>query len=286
MDTSKAILDLLSYFAVFKLALTHQEILSLIAVKSSYHAVGSSLAELIEQHKVQKIGNFYGLYGVSYPNPLDQKARSLKLLKKARRWSKLFAWLPFIKSIVVVNSVSFGNVNKKSDIDFLIVTKPNRIYITKGILRYTLKALSQLETVKKKARRFSLGMFLTTYGVNFKKDIMKTNQPHLPYWLIMAKPVYGASCWYGLIKSKAGLDKRFPNYPWPQVGLNVYSGGLYLLDIIDEIGYKKHLRHTASQPKNKTARAFIRLRPDIINLHAQDKSTQIAKKYYLLRSKF
>ncbi len=184
---------------------------------------------------------------------------------------------------MVVNSLSYGNVTRRSDIDFLIVTKPNRVYLTKGILMYSLKFLSQLETAKKKARRFSLGMFLTTNGVNFKNDIMKTNEPHLAYYLIMAKPIYGAKCWYGLIKNQAGLTKRFPNYSWSLTGLNIYPKGLSLFDIIDEIGYHKHLKHTASQPKNKKSQAFIRLRPDIINLHALERSTEIAMDYQQIR---
>lgn len=284
--TRSDILDLMSYFAVFNLQLTIDEILSLMPTKIGYYVLKSNLDYLVKSKKLKKTGKYYGLCSVIYPSPLDLQVMTKRLTKKAKRWARFFAILPFIKSIVVVNSVSFGNVHKDSDIDFLIITKPNRIYLTKGILMYSLKFLGRLETIKKKASRFSLGMFLDTNGVNFKKDIMKTNYPHLDYWLIMAKPIYGAQNWYGLIRNKAKLSERFPNYKWPKTSLNIYPKGLSLFDLIDEIGYRKHLKHTASQSKNSTPSAFIRLRPDIINLHALDKSSEIALRYKKIRDSF
>ncbi len=285
MELEPAILDLLAYFAVFRLPLAEAEISQLLPIKTSHLAVRDAIKELIRNEKVRITGHYLGLKGVKYSNRDELMKRQAKLISKARRWSYIFRALPYIKSVVVVNSGSFGNVHHQSDIDLLIVTKPNRTYIAKGTLMYFLRFMRQLENEQNKAAKFSLGMFLTTAGVDSKKDIMKQNDPHLLYWLVMARPVYGASIWYGLLKKDKYAFESLPNYVWPSTDIHVYANGLRILDRLDDRGYRVHLKHTSRQPKSHTDKAFIRVRPDIINLHALDKSTEIAAKYHQIREK-
>lgn len=285
MELADAILDLLAYFAVFRLPLAEAEINRLLPIKTSHLAVRDTIKELIKKNKLRIIGDYLGLRDIKYPNRNQLIKRQTKLLAKAKRWSYLFRLLPYVKSVVVVNSTGFGNVHAASDIDLLVVTKPNRVYIAKGTLMYGLRLVGQLETAGKSAGKFSLGMFLTTAGVNSQKDIMKQNQPHLLYWLVMAKPVYGASIWYGLLKKDKYTFEALPNYVWPATDIHVYANGLRLLDRLDDRGYRVHLKHTSRQPKTHSDKAFIRVRPDIINLHALDKSSEIADKYHQIRKK-
>lgn len=285
-DLAGSVLDLLAYFAVFHLPLAEVEINQLLPIKTSHLAVRDVIKDLIKKEKIRIIGDHLGLKGIKYPNRDKQLKRQAKLLAKAKRWSYLFRLLPYVKSVVVVNSVSFGNIHETSDIDLLVVTKPNRAYIAKGTLMYGLRLFGQLETATKSAGKFSLGMFLTTAGVNSQKDIMKQNNPHLLYWLAMAKPVYGASIWYGLLKKDKYTFESLPSYVWPSTDIHVYANGLYLFDRLDDRGYRVHLKHTSRQPKAHTNQAFIRVRPDIINLHALDKSDEIAAKYRQIRRKY
>lgn len=286
MELKAAIINLLAYFAVFRLPLAEAEINQLLPLTTGHLAVRNAIKELIKSGQIRIIDDFLGLKGVKYDNRNELAKHQAKLLAKARRWSYCFRLLPFVKSVVVVNSVAMGNVHQQSDIDLLIVTKPNRIFLTKGILMYGLKLVRQLETANKKATKFSLGMFLTTSGIDTNKDMMKQNQPHLLYWLTMAKPVYGASIWYGLLKRDGYAFRALPNYIWPKTDIHVYANGIHMLDKIDDRGYRVHLKHTSKQPKTHSQQAFIRVRPDIINLHALDKSEEIATKYEQIRSKF
>lgn len=286
MEVKNAILDILAYWTVFRLPLAEAEINQLLHLKTGHLAVRDAVKELLAEGKLRLAGDYLGLKGIKYANRDELVRRQTKLLAKARRWSYFFRLLPFIKAVVVVNSASFGNVTPDSDIDLLIVTKPNRIYLAKAVLMYGLRFLRQLETSQKKAGRFSLGMFLTTAGVDMKRDMMKTNEPHLCYWLAMAKPVYGASIWYGLLKKDGYAFGQLPNYVWPKTDIHVYANGLRWLDPLDDRGYRVHLKHTSRQPKTHTDKAFVRVRPDIINLHALDKSGEIAEKYHEIRARY
>jgi len=276
----QAILRLAAYYGVFALPLSEAEINQLIDIKVGHLAVRDALKSLVEDGTlVLDEEGYYRLADQSYVSRNKALKRQEKLLGKARSWAKLFGLLPFVKSVVVVNSAAIGNVRADSDIDLLIVTTPNRAYVAKGMLMYGLKLARQLETRKRKAERFSLGMFVTTAGVNWQRDIMAVNEPHLGYWLMLAKPVYGAAVWQELLRSSEYVTETFPNYVWPKTNTRIYSNGISWLDQLDNRGYKKHLKHTAGQPKMHTKEAFVRVRPDIINLHALDQSSKIAGIY-------
>jgi len=235
---------------------------------------------------VQCIDNLFGLKGYKYTSQKIPRARRAALIKKAQRWSLLMRLIPAVKSIVVINSVAYGNVHKDSDIDLFIVTSPNRIFLTKGFLMYFLKLIKQLEDQQVSAGRFSLGMFVTTKGVKLEKDMMKVNNPDLAPRMITGIPVYGADTWYGILKNDPYMQAQLPNYIWPKTSIRIYGSGIKLLDKLDDIGYRRHLSHTASQPKTHHPDAFIRVRPDIINLHHKGTSAQIAEKWQTIRSNY
>jgi predicted nucleotidyltransferase len=281
----EGVLDLLAYFAVWGLMLDFDTLYQYLQVNTSNLAVKKQLNSLIKRKRVKQVDSLYGLANHPYPSQKKQKQLQADLLKKARRWSLLFRLIPSVKAVVVINSAAYGNVHKDSDIDLFIITSPNRIFITKGLLMYGLKALKQLEDGKQSAGKFSLGMFLTTHGGKFEKDIMKVNEPDLPYRMITGIPTYGAGVWYDILKKDPYLSRTLPNYTWPKTSLRIYGAGWQHLDRLDNLGYRRHLRHTANQPKSHAEQAFIRVRPDIINLHHKGTSAQIAEQWQGIRNK-
>lgn len=285
-ELRSAVLDVLAYFAVWRWPVRETEIFELIPIRTNQLAVRDVLKKLIKDGIVVQTDSLIKLKGKSYLNRPAQTKKQAVYLKKAKNWSRLFGLLPFVRAVLVVNSASFGVVHKDSDIDLMIITDPNRIYLAKGILMYCLKFFGQLETKDKKAMRFSLGMFLTTGGINMKRDMMKINQPHLWYWLMMAKPVWGADIWYDLLKRDTVVVNRFPNKMWPKTDVRIPGVSWRTLDSIDNYGYRQHLRHTAAQPKNQSEEAFVRIRPDIINLHARSgiELGKIVQKYDKIRN--
>lgn len=285
-EVSSSVLDLLAYFAVMNIRLDFDTLYSYLPIKTGHLVVKKQLRSLIRQGKVQCIDNLFGLKGYKYTSQKIPRARRAALIKKAQRWSLLMRLIPAVKSIVVINSVAYGNVHKDSDIDLFIVTSPNRIFLTKGFLMYFLKLIKQLEDQQVSAGRFSLGMFVTTKGVKLEKDMMKVNNPDLAPRMITGIPVYGADTWYGILKNDPYLQAQLPNYIWPKTSIRIYGSGIKLLDKLDDIGYRRHLSHTASQPKTHHPDAFIRVRPDIINLHHKGTSAQIAEKWQTIRSNY
>ncbi len=273
------IVSLLAYFAVMDLMLDFNTLYAYLQIRSGQLMVKAQLSKLIKNGRVKQHKNYYGLINHSYPGQAKTDIMQAKLLKKAKRWGRAMGLVPFIRSVVVVNSAAYGNVHPQSDIDLLIITSPNRVFVVKGLLMFVLKSLRQLEDQFESAGRFSLGMFMTTKGAKMEKDMMKVNNPHLAYWLITARPVYGPGVWYGILKNDPYIQSKLPNYIWDKSSVRIYTSGLKIIDKLDDIGYRRHLRHTASQPKSYHPDAFIRVRPDIINLHHKGTSDVIANKW-------
>lgn len=283
-EIREAILDELAYFAIMGLRVDFDNIYSYLPIRASHLAVKKQLNNLIKRGRVKLVGGKYGLSKVKYSADKPRLDMQADLLKKAKRWSNLFRLIPSVKSIAVVNSVAYGNVHEESDIDLFIITSPNRIFLTKGFLMYFLKSIRQLEDHHNSAGRFSLGMFLTTKGVRLDRDMMKVNEPDLVYRMITAKPLYGSDIWFSIIKNDPYVSSKLPNYVWPKMPMYVHGTGIKLLDRLDDIAYRKHLKHTASQAKTHHPDAFVRVRPDIINLHHKGTSHIIAEKWTKIRS--
>lgn len=278
-DVKLAVLDMATYFAVFNLPVSMERLVNYLPVRANHLAVAEAVRELILEKKLQRIGDAYGLRGMRYVRVDSRGLAREALLKRARRIGRLIGLLPFVQAVVVVNSVALGNVHDESDIDFLIVTTPGRIFVAKGILWKLSQWLRLLETEERKAGQISLGMFMTTRGVPVERDIMLMNDPHLIYWLLTAEPVYGRKIWSEILQASPYVRTRTPNMVWPRGGKTIDRIGFRWLDSWDDRGYRIHLKHTSQQAHNQQPTSFVRIRPDIINLHAKSKTPGIAESY-------
>ncbi len=150
LSVEAAVLDVITYFAVFEVLVGLPQINDLLPVKASHLAVQAAVRELIRQRKVQRLGDGYGLTQLTYAGAEKRAAHREELLNRARQAGRIIGALPFVKAVVVVNSVAIGNVHADSDIDLLIVTTPARVFVAKGLIWQTMKITRQLETAERK----------------------------------------------------------------------------------------------------------------------------------------
>ncbi|MDQ5944006.1 MAG: hypothetical protein QG658_72 [Patescibacteria group bacterium] len=279
----EAILDMVAYFGIFGLPVTNERLVGLLSVKASHLAVQSIAQDMVRSGELVMVEDCYGLAGVEYRGIEMMAMRREALMRKAHRVGRIIGLLPFIKAVSVINSVAIGNVHEDSDIDLLIVTTPGRVFVAKGLLWKVFHWLRIIETEERKAGQFSLGMFLTTRGVMFERDIMQENEPDLVYRLMTVEPVYGARRWYEILRASPYMKAAVPNYIWPTGNRTIDRSGWKMFDRLDDRGYRIHLKHTSTQKKNLLPEAFVRVRPDIINLHALDQTRDIAQRWRKLR---
>ena len=97
--------------------------------------------------------------GANFSINLKNIEISKKFLKKAKKYLPFLRFLPFIRAVAVVNSVSFGSADEKSDIDLFIITKNKHIWTARIFTTFFLHILGVRRHGKKISGRFCLSFF-------------------------------------------------------------------------------------------------------------------------------
>lgn len=96
----------------------------------------TELDNLIQDQIIRKVDDFY-----IYANDLESVTKRLKgnlqaqkALVIAEKRAKFIAQFPYVKAVGVSGSLSKGYYDDESDIDFFVITKPNKLWICRTIL--------------------------------------------------------------------------------------------------------------------------------------------------------
>lgn len=277
-----SVLEIVTYFSLFDVPVSMERLVAYLPVKANHLAVAAAIRDLIVAKRVVRIGDEYGLKGHAYTDRKAQLKLQATLLERARNVGALLGSIPFVKSVVVVNSVALGNVATDCDIDLLVVTTPGRIFIAHRLISLLLR----LDRARSgDGGHIDLDTLITIRGVALDRDIMRTPEPHLRYWLLTAVPVYGEKRWAEILQGSSYFQDKAPNTLWPRGGRTIDRWSWRWLDTFDDRRYRRFLKRNSQNSETQSERAFIRIRPDIINIHTNDKSTEIAKRWETKRSK-
>ncbi|WP_284653702.1 nucleotidyltransferase domain-containing protein [Flavobacterium terrisoli] len=131
METLKTIL----YFSIFRYPLKIEEIHSY----TNYESISDTereLQHLIEEKILIKVDDFY-VYGSDLDSVIKRLRGNMyagRALKIARQKAKFIAKFPFVKAVGVSGSLSKGYYDNGSDIDFFVVTEPNKLWLCRTFL--------------------------------------------------------------------------------------------------------------------------------------------------------
>lgn len=142
-----------------------------------------------------------------------QRARdSAPLLARAHRLSQLISSTPNILAIYLTGSLALHNASSHADIDFMIITQPNRLWTTRLLLTlYTsLLGLRRTPHSTRNTARLCLNLYLTpsTYHLPASKQSLYT-----AYELIQAVPLYDPhNTRADLLSANAWITDYLPNW--------------------------------------------------------------------------
>lgn len=131
MESLKTIL----YFSIFRYPLTLEEIHS-YTNNASVNETNNELVTLISEDIISKIDTFY-VYNKDFDSVtkrLKGNIQAQKVLSIAKKRANYIAKFPFVMAVGVSGSLSKGYYDNKSDIDFFVITKPNKLWICRTFL--------------------------------------------------------------------------------------------------------------------------------------------------------
>lgn len=161
----KAILRTLAYADVFDYPLTSQEIYQFLITKksNSYSDFQKALNKIkMNDRRVETSGDYFFLKGRKKIVSLRKKREkwSRKKIKFAEKVAGILRLIPWIKLIGITGALAMNNADKEDDIDFLIITTQNRLWLTRGLVVSFLRLTRIYRRPEKIKDRICPNMFL------------------------------------------------------------------------------------------------------------------------------
>ena len=200
----REVLKTLLYFNIFRYPLTNREILDNLSIKVTEDTLAPTLVSLIEKKIIHVENDFYFISGQK--NIVSRRIKGNKLatqyLKHAHKVCSVVSKFPFIRGIYISGSLSKNYMHEKGDIDYFVITKPNRLWLAKGILAMTKKIF--LFNSKK---YFCFNYFIDSEHLEIPDKNLFTAKEL--YHLI---PIYNAELFQKMLSSNKWAKDFLPNF--------------------------------------------------------------------------
>jgi hypothetical protein len=199
------VLRTIIYYDIFNYPLTESDIMTNCGLSNTTsQPCSNALQYLVDKKIVYNLGEYYSLNDnyAAVERRIKGNDEAKKWLKKSRRFSRLISWFPFVRGISLSGSLSKGFVNEDPDIDYFIITKPNRLWIARTLL-IGFKKIFLLNSYK----YFCLNYFVT-------QDHMEIEEKNLFTATEIATmiPVFGKHVKKSFFESNQWIREFFPHF--------------------------------------------------------------------------
>lgn len=130
------ILKALTYFNIFNYPLTKEEIRNFSGSYVGEEGFEAALHKMVFEKIIFRINGFYSLQNdpLVIEKRIKGNDRAKKLLPKAIDIGAFLYRFPFVRAVGISGSLSKNYADENADIDFFIITKSNRLWISRTIL--------------------------------------------------------------------------------------------------------------------------------------------------------
>lgn len=202
-----AIYKTVMFFDVLDYCLTAEELRGrLIGFRASSEEISLGLAMCA---KIETDGMYYYLKGRGELVRLRNENESFHsdMLHRAEKLKWIFSVTPFLQGVYVCNTLAMTQARPGSDIDVFVVTRRNRLFIARTWLLILTQLLGVRRHGDKIEGRLCLSFFVDEGHVDLSELLLKPYDIYFAYWLLLLKPVVGAS---SLLGSNPWVKTYFP----------------------------------------------------------------------------
>lgn len=186
----EAILKLIAFFDLFDFPLTLKEAnfyLHILSRDGNIFLLSDTLLKLdnlIKEGRLDLADGFYFLPGREAITAVRRKRYnySLRKLKIAKRFVRLFSVFPFVRRVALANSIGFYNLRDESDIDFFVVTARNKIFLSRLFCTGLAKILNKRPNAKTKRDKICLSFYISEDGPKLDDLKLADGDPYFDFW--------------------------------------------------------------------------------------------------------
>lgn len=202
----KSVIKTLAYYDIFEYPLTAEEIYQNLGTNSvSSLDVLNEIESLSKKELIFKKNNFYLLRNndVLISRRISGNNLAEKKINSAYRMTRFISKFPYVRAILLSGSISKGYMEEDSDVDYFIITHPNRLWVTR-LLLMLFKKIFLLNSRKV----FCINYFVDTETLEIEeKNIFTATE------LATLIPTYGKDLYDELYNKNSWIRDFYPNFP-------------------------------------------------------------------------
>ncbi len=211
----KSILRAISYFDLFDYPLTLVEIHRSLDRPAEFSEIRRVLTGRLSEF-LEFSGGCWFFQG-RRELLAERRRRYLLADKKYRRALKiagLLKFFPFIRSLAVSGSLSYGNASLESDIDFFLIAAPGRIWTARFLTVGFLKLFRLRPSPKAKRDKICPSFFAAENCLDLRAISHYRQSRHFSYWISQFKFLFGRP--EDFFRANGWLKEIFPNFYPPE----------------------------------------------------------------------
>jgi hypothetical protein len=207
-ELDDAIISCLSYFDVFDYPMKLREIHTYLPrIPISEHLIKQRLHTTPLSDYISYFNEYY-FFNDRPDSIVRQRERNESFA--AGRWrvasfmSRIIRTFPFVRGVMISGELSKNISHRSSDIDYFIVTSPDRMWIARTLLIFFKKIF-----LLNQKKYFCINYFRTNDNILFDRR----NDFYLAVELVTLRPIYNPAVYRDILANNSWLSEFFPNYP-------------------------------------------------------------------------
>ena len=277
-----AIKKTLAYRSVFKYPLSEYQLKTFLITDKEYRnrVIEGSIEHLVHRGFIKDKNKKYYLPGVTPVEWHEKKALTKKILSKNEKVFEMLSKIPWLSLLAITGSVAAYNTRTDSDIDVLIVTKKNRLWITRFFVTSMLKITKKFPNTDGEKGKICTNLFMDEKHMTWdekKRNIFIANDIVLMQPITDKENTYlrflNANRWVSNYFAQFPINK-FQNLAFkPNKGKSGNDLSSPILDFIENIFMKIQIFHMR---KKKTSEITTK---HLIHFNKNDNSQRILTSY-------
>ncbi|MBP9670363.1 nucleotidyltransferase domain-containing protein [Candidatus Woesebacteria bacterium] len=213
---SDSILQTLAYSDHFGFPLTLEEIHTrLVGARYSRLQITTAINKMLKTESICRSGDYYHLPGHSnlVARRENNRQTSLPVFSKAKMLAIKLGHVPGVLAIFLTGSLAMSNSTLDSDIDFMVITKNNRLWTTRFLLTIftTILGLRRTPHSKSHSAKLCLNLYLSPTSYLLPPD---RRSLYTAYELIQAVPLYDPTDTHSqILSANSWIHDYLPNAP-------------------------------------------------------------------------
>lgn len=205
VQAERSIFKVLAYFDLFNYPVSLQEIQFFLDSHLPEQKLRELVEQMVEDKCIFRFGEFYSIQNDESLalRRINGNNRAKDLLVRAYKVARFLFHFPYVRGIGISGSLSKNFADEEADIDFFIITAPNRLWIARTIM-HTAKKLSFLVG---KQHWLCMNYYIDETAMEIEEKNIFTAME-----LITLLPAYGNGAITNFFEKNEWASSYYPNY--------------------------------------------------------------------------